>query len=306
MLDEAKSLFDMVAAAVALVRDFFLDGYIALVCIAITAPLLGALLVVRRVPLLALAVPQFAACGQAAIFWVFPVFVATFSDGVLPEPSAFLQTVASIAAVGLGMLLLFAGSARDLGSRAAIAFLVAIALRDVFFLHSPYNEVFEDLTQRGRLLTVDGARRNTVAIVSALALSFVVAVRRRNLIAAFDPDQARLLGVRPGTQRLATLLVFGLYAAIVVPIVDASVVLVLALVPPIVMRAATPSLAAYLPLSVGASVVGAQLALLFACMEGVDWPPAPALTIIVTLTSLLLALPCWLLRAHRWRAARPR
>ena len=57
--------------ALRLIRDHFADGFASLLAIAVVAPWLGVLLVLRRLPLLALAVPQMAGCGQAAAFFAF-------------------------------------------------------------------------------------------------------------------------------------------------------------------------------------------------------------------------------------------
>ncbi|MCA8971596.1 MAG: metal ABC transporter permease [Planctomycetes bacterium] len=283
-------MIEALQAAFALIREFFLDGFVALLAVAVVGPMLGAALVVRRMPLLALAVPQLAACGQAAAFWCFAMFFAKREGGVVEEPGATIQLAGSVAAVFAGMLLLMFGSARTLGARAAIAFLFAIALRDVLFLETPYDKVFEDLVHRGRLLTVDASGRNTVLAASAIVTLVLVATLRRNQVAAFDPDQARLLGAKPRVHTLATMLLFGLYCAVVVPIVDATVVLVLTLVPPIALRTAVPTLASYVPWCVATSVVAATIAFVLACTEGLDWPPGPTLTIVVTAVSLTIAI----------------
>ncbi|MCB9918617.1 MAG: metal ABC transporter permease [Planctomycetes bacterium] len=284
--------------AIELIREFFLDGFLALLAVAVVGPILGSALVVRRMPLLALAVPQLAACGQAAAFCWFALFYALRQGGVVEEPGPAVQLLGSVASVFAGMLLLMLGSSRTLGARAAIAFLFAVALRDVLFLATPYDKVFEDLVHRGRLLTVDTSGRNTVLAASVVvALVFLVTLRR-NQVAAFDPDQARLLGAKPRVHTLATMLLFGLYCAVVVPIVDATVVLVLTLVPPIALRTAVPTLASYVPWCITTSLVGAMIAFVLACTEGIDWPPGPTLTIVVTAISLTFAIVAKCMRRH--------
>lgn len=284
-------MMEAIQSSVDLIQELFLDGFLALLAVSIAAPFLGVLLVLRQMPVLGLAVPQVAGCGQAAMLFFFGLF--TVADSAHPsEPNAILQVLGALMAVLIGILALvwLARDQKFLGVHACILFLIAIALRELFFLGSPYHKIAEESIQHGRLLTVDAAGRNQVLITCAVVVLLATIFWRRLWIPAFDPAQAQLLGLRPRRSLLATLLLLGATCALCVPVIGPEVVLTLMLVPAAILRSATPSLAAYPVLSIVAGLLGSAAAFVLACTEGVDWPPGPAVVVCVIASSGIFAL----------------
>lgn len=284
MIDEILRSFE-------LIRELFFDGFLALLAVAIAAPMLGILLVLRRMPLVGLAVPQMAGCGQAATYFVFGLVASGGAHG-LAEPGAALQVAGSLAGVALGLavLMLVTRDRRFLGVHAGVAFLVAIGLSEIFYLESPYESAVEQAIQNGRLLTVGAAGRNQVVACSLLVLVASIVAWRRLWVSAFDEDQARLCGLSPRRYVGLTLVLLGVFCALCVPVVGAEVVLAVLLIPLAVLRPFTPSLRAYAPLSICASVVGSVAAFVLACSEGIDWPPGATLVLCLLASSLLVAI----------------
>ena len=287
-------------SSVELIQELFMDGFLALLAVSIAAPFLGVLLVLRQMPVLGLAVPQLAGCGQAAAFFFVALFTAT--DAAHPaEPDAIGQVLGALTAVLLGMLALvsFNRDPKFLGVHACILFLLAIALRELFLLGSTHQKAVEESIQHGRLLTVDAAGRNQVLATCAGVVLLTIALWRRLWIPAFDPAQAQLLGLPPRRSLLITLLLLGATCALCVPVVGPEVLLTLMLVPAAILRGATPTLAAYPLLAMVAGLVGSAGAFVLACAEGVDWPPGPAVVVCVLASSGVLALVLAVWRGRR-------
>lgn len=294
-------MIDVVVAAIEnameLVGDLFLDGFLALMAVAIVAPLLGTLLVLRRMPLLGLAIPQMAGCGQAAAFFLFATWV-TIDRGDPQEPDASLQLVASLGGVFVGLVVLsaFGRDRRFSGLHAGVLFLAALGLKEVFYLESPYHQIFEEAIHHGRILTVVEEGRWQVIWTSAPLVVALVAFRRPLWTTAFDADQARLNGSSPGLWSFATLMMLGAFSGLCVPVVGPDVVFTLLLVPAALIRAATPSVTLFGPLCVIAGTSGAFASIVVACAEEVNWPPAPALILCVIASSAATALVTALVR----------
>lgn len=277
--------------AMALVQELFFDGFVALMVVSAVAPALGMLLVLRRMPLLGLAIPQMAGAGQAAAFYLFATWV-TIDPAHPEEPSATLQLMASVGGVFLGLVILaaFSRDRRFSGLDAGILFLAAMALKEVFYLESPYHQIFEEAIHHGRILTVVEEGRLRVIWVSAPILVALVVFRRALWTTAFDPDQARLNRTSPALWSFVTLISLGAFCALCVPVVGPDVVLTLLLVPPALIRAASPSVGMFGPLCVIAGMTGAFASFVVACAEQVNWPPAPALILCVIASSVATAL----------------
>ncbi|MCA8942503.1 MAG: metal ABC transporter permease, partial [Planctomycetes bacterium] len=268
----------------------FFDGFVSLLAIALTAPLIGVLLVLRRMPLLGLAGPQLASCGRAGAIYVSALVGGTEATHAF-EPGHGALVAGAVVAVTIGMLAIGVSSheRRFVGTRAGIAFVVAMALQDIFYLHSPPHPGLEEATHHGHLLTVDAVGRDLVLGCCAVTLAVCWSTWRRQWISAFDPDQARLLGLSVRRELVTTLLLVGGFCAVCAPIAGPLSVFTLTLVPPVFVRAASPSLASYAPLSIVAGLLGAVAAFVLACWEQVDWPPGPAVTLCVVASSALVS-----------------
>lgn len=283
-----------------LILDLFVDGFVSLLAIAIAGPFLGALLVLRRMPLVGLAGPQLAGCGQAAAHWLF-AWIVVQPGQTDAHPNSALQLFGAAVAVTVGLVAIGFASRdrRFLGVNAAIAWIVAIALQELFYLHSPFLHAAEQAAHHGQLLTVTPNQRNLVLVCAAVVIVVGGSLWRRLWITAFDADQGRLLGFSPRRALTATLLLLGGFCAVSTPAAGPLATLTLIVIPPAILRVATPSLAAFAPLSITAGLAGSIGGMLLACCEGVDWPPGPAITVCVIASSTGLALLLRLLRLVR-------
>lgn len=286
-------MIDAVLDAIALIRELFADSFVALLCVAVAAPGLGVLLVLRRLPMLALAVPQTAACGQAAIYCL--LGSAAMSS---------LWQIAGAAAgvlLGLAIMLCTSGDRRFLGVHAGVLYLVTLGVTDILYLKSPFDAAQQEAMQHGRLLTVLPGGRNQVLLAGLAILAATVMTYRRQWVAAFDPEQSALNGRPPRRSFALTLLLIGALCATCVPVVGPEVVLALLLIPAIVLRPHAPSMRALLPLAMLAGVLGSIAAFILACTEGLDLPPTPTLAITLLAASGVVALPsaAWTRLARR-------
>ncbi|MCA9322117.1 MAG: metal ABC transporter permease [Planctomycetes bacterium] len=271
-----------------LVQLLSLDGFLAGLALAIAAPWVGTLLILRRMPFLGLAIPQLAGAGTALAWFAFPlVFPATFASPDVHDhpPTTFLLVGSTIAiVVGLLILAMMGRGGRATSSQAAIVFLIALAVAEIAWVTGPYPEMAESLARRGRLLTVLAPGRDIVIAASALAWILAISFRRPLWLSAFDRDLTRLKGSRPGTWLMITLLLSGGLAAACVPEIGPEAVLALLLIPPAVLNRASPSLAAYAPLSSLAGVIGTAAA--FHVSFARDWPLNPTLILCLLAASL--------------------
>ncbi len=301
-------MFETVLAAIqnamTLVEDLFFDGFVALMVVALVGPVLGTLLVLRRMPLLGLAIPQAAGCGQAASFFLFATWV-TVDPAQPEEPGPGMQLAASLAGVFIGLLLLalLGRDRRFSGVHAGVLFLAALGLKEIFYLESPYHQVFEEAIHHGRILTVVEAGRWQATWTGGVLFVVLLAFRRSLWTTAFDPDQSRLNGVSPALWSFATLMILGAFCGLCVPVVGAEVILTLLLVPAAIIRGATPSVALFGPLCAVAGVTGAYASFVVACAEEVNWPPAPALILCVIASSVVTAMTARIGRLFSSRAA---
>ena len=283
-------MIDSISQTITLIHELFFDGFIALLAIACVAPILGTHLVMRRMPLLALAVPQLAGAGQAASFWLFATMIAV--DTANPaQPGTWVQMLGALFGVAAGMAVLsFCGRGAQLtGAYAGLLFVVAAGLQEIFYLESPYQRFFEDAMHHGRVLTVGPEGRNLTLAIASIALFVAVAWSRPLWTTAFDPDHARLQGRSPTRWLLVILVLVGVFSALTVTVVGPEAVLALLLIPPTILRSATTSVTLYGPLASLAGILGVLLSFFVACAENIDWPLTPALILTTLLSSLLIA-----------------
>ena len=281
-------------------KDIFGNGFWSMVAVGITAPSVGTLLILRRMPFLGIAVPQVAGAGVALSFLVYPLVGASVADvmhpsDVEPPPITFQLAGAALALLlALSILALLGRRGRATGVHAAVAYLIALGLSELFLLESRYEELADQWLHHGRVLTVLPEGMYLVLAASAVALCVTILCCRAFWVTAFDSDQARLSGLSPGRWLLITLLVIGGYAALTVPEIGPEAILVMMIIPPVILRRVTPSLRAYGPLCALAGGSGAVVAFYPSWNE--DWPMGPSLTASVLATSLVMALLAWIVR----------
>ncbi|MCB9833096.1 MAG: metal ABC transporter permease [Planctomycetes bacterium] len=275
-----------------LVTQFYRDGFIAAVAVAIAGGLVGLRLGLRRLPLAGLAAPKLAALGLAAAFIL-------FAEGEADLPGELPRILCSAGTVILGMAAI-AALGRGRASTAAFAgllFVAAGAGASLLAAIAPQREVSEYLAAEGRLLTVSAADRNVVVGASGAVALVMLFFRRAFDAAAFDPDFARVIG-RPARRLfLAEIVVTSLFAALTVPRIGAPAVLAVLFIPPALIQPTAPSLGSAPWLVVLASILGILGS--FHLAIALDLPPDAALVLGVLGASLLVAATSRLVGTRR-------
>jgi len=269
----------------------------------VVAPYLGAHLVLRRMPLVALAIPQTAGCGQALAF-LLAARTLTGSSWVEDRvPTTELQLLCAFGLIVVVLLVLSLANRRSnfAGVHAGLVYLAAIALREIFFLESGGVEEVHDLLHHGRILTVGVEGRNIIAITCAVVLIAVWGARRRLWLAAFDTDEMRLQGRSPRIWMLYTYLLIAALCTFCVQELGPEVILSLMLIPPAIVRPFCPRLAYFVPLSVIAAISGSLVAFFLSVQK--DWPASPAMVASLLMTSALISLICLVWQRSRQASA---
>ncbi len=281
-----------------LVRVLCLDGFVTSLVLAVVAPWMGTLLIVRRMPFLGLAIPQLAGAGTALAWLLFPIFfpAALANPEVHEHPPTLFLLAGSGAAILVGLvgLTVMGRKGRVASSHAAIVFLVGLAAAEIAWVTGPYPEMAESSARRGRLLTVLPESRDLVVWASVIALALLIGLRRQLWLSAFDVDLARLKRLNPSVWLLITLLLLGTHAALTVPVTGPKVLLALLLIPPAVLNRAVPSLASYGPLSALAGLVGTAAGFHLSFQK--DWPLNPSVIAGLVASSLVVAVAAGLVR----------
>lgn len=154
---------------------------------------LGIYVVLRRLELLAVALPQASAAGIALSFWVSGHAHATGAEG---------HGLALLGSLGgaFGCLLLLAAVRRSPlppESRVAALYALASAATVLFVASNPAGDIELTSLLRGDLLAIADRDLARLAAVSAGIVLLFVAFRREILLASVDPEFARTLGRDP-------------------------------------------------------------------------------------------------------------
>ena len=269
-----------------LFRNAVLGGW--LVCT--VCALLGVYVVLRRIVLLGIALPQAGAAGVAFVFY------ATHHSHGDPGQAHVLALVGSLAATFAALGLLAAGSRSSrtpVEWRVAGVLAVASAATLLFVALNPTGDLEMTSLLRGELLAISNRDLATLAIAAAVILAVFALFRRELLLVSFDPEFARTIGRDP--RRWDALLYALLGVAISVGVMTAGPMVVFAFL-------VLPALAALR--------LGGGLAATFAIAAGVasvcslggfevayraDLPAGPVY--------VLLAAACWL-GASAWSRLR--
>jgi ABC-type Mn2+/Zn2+ transport system permease subunit len=272
-----------------LFRNAVLGGlFVAVLC-----SLLGIYLVLRRLVLLGVALPQAGAAGIAAAFWL-----TSHSHQTAGGHTSAL--IGSLAATFGALGLLLAGqrggrSPAEWGVGAV--FSIASAVTILLVALNPAGDLEVTNLLRGELLAISDSDLAVVIVASLCSLALFFAFSREILFASFDPDFARTIGRNPS--RADALLFLLLGGAIALGVMEAGPVVVFGflVLPPLAALRVAPGLGAAMAISaaIGAvcSVAGFSLA------YRIDLPTGP--------TSVALAAGCWLAFTAAARLAqRPR
>jgi ABC-type Mn2+/Zn2+ transport system permease subunit len=173
-----------------LFRNAVLGGLgVALLC-----AILGVFLVLRRLVLIGVALPQAGAAGIAAIFWL-----SGHGHGAA-EGTHTLALAGSLIATFVALALLVAGRrGARLPAEWAVGALFAIgsALTTLFVALNPRGDIEMAGLLRGELLAI-GSRDLTVLALAMLGIGGpFLAFRRELLLTSFDPEFARTIGCDP-------------------------------------------------------------------------------------------------------------
>jgi zinc transport system permease protein len=276
-----------------LFRNALLGGLgVALLC-----SLLGIYLVLRRLVLIGVALPQASAAGIAAVFWLTGHGHAGAADTHLLALAASLG--ATFAA--LGLLVLGQRRARSPAEWGVGAlFAISSAATILFIAINPKGDIEMAGLLRGELLAItDGDLRLVAGVLLAVGSLFFL-FRRDLLLTSFDPEFSRTLGREPVRYDLLLYLLIGGGIALGVMMAGPLVVFGFLVLPALAALRVAPGLVAAFCLSAGVAA--------FSFLGGfwiayrADLPAGP--------TCVAVAAACWAasgfamrLRARRSAAA---
>jgi ABC-type Mn2+/Zn2+ transport system permease subunit len=260
----------------ALFRNAVLGGLL----VALLCSLLGVYVVLRRLVLLGVALPQAGAAGIAAAFWL---------GGHVHNPGgvhtgALLGSLTATSGSLVFLLALQRGgrSPAEWGVGALLA--IASSATVLFVALNPTGDLEVTNLLRGELLALSDGDLVVLGVAAVLTLGLFLAFRREILLASFDPEFARTIGRNPG--RADVLLFLLLAGVIALGVMDAGPLVVFGflVLPALAALRVAPSLGAALAIS---ATIGAACSVGgFVLAYRADLPTGP--------TSVALAAGCWL------------
>ncbi len=242
---------------------------------------LGVYVVLRRLVLLGVALPQAGAAGVAAVFFA--------SGHAHPGAGAHgLALLGSFAAtLGALAMLLPRGASTPVEWRIGGVLAVASAATLLFVALSPTGDLEMTSLLRGELLAISDADLALLCPFALAATALFALFRRGILLASFDPEFARTLGLDPRRYDAVLYLVLGATIALGVMTVGPLVVFAFLVLPALAALRLAPSLAGALIVGAG---LGAALSLGgFWVAYHADLPAGPV--------DVLLAAAAWLATA---------
>jgi len=173
-----------------LFRNAILGG----LAVALLCGVLGVYLVLRRLVLIGVALPQAGAAGIAAIFW------ATGHGHAGAQGTHALALAGSLAATFLALVLLVAarrGARVPAEWGVGALFAVASALTTLFVALNPRGDIEMAGLLRGELLAITSGDLTVLAIALLGIGAPFFGFRRELLLTSFDPEFARTIGRDP-------------------------------------------------------------------------------------------------------------
>jgi len=271
-----------------LFRNAILGGLgVALLC-----SVLGVYLVLRRLVLIGVALPQAGAAGIAAVFWL-------TGHGHAGAGAAHGIALAGSLAATFGALgALVAGQRRSRSPAewgVGALFAITSAATILFIAMNPKGDIEMAGLLRGELLAITGDDLRVLTAVLVAVASLFFLFRRDLLLTSFDPEFARTLGRDPSRYDLLLYLLIGGGIALGVITAGPLVVFGFLVLPALAALRIAPGLGSAFAISAGL----AALSFLggFAVALRADLPAGPA--------CVAMAAGCWLLAslAARLRAA---
>jgi ABC-type Mn2+/Zn2+ transport system permease subunit len=175
--------------------DFLFRNALAgglLVCV--LCAVLGIYVVLRRLSLLGVALPQAGAAGVALAFWASQ---HGHAGGAETHGVALAGSVAFTFAALLAVLWVGARSRLPTDSRIAAVFAVSSALTVLLVALDPGGDFEVTSLLRGELLAISDFDLGLLALVATLTGALFLLFRREILLASVDPDFSRSLGRDP-------------------------------------------------------------------------------------------------------------
>jgi ABC-type Mn2+/Zn2+ transport system permease subunit len=200
-----------------LFRNAILGGLgVALIC-----SVLGVYLVLRRLVLIGVALPQASAAGVAAMFWL------TGHGHGGGESTHLLALLGSLVATFAALALLVLGRRRAHSPAewsVGALFAISSAATILFIALNPKGDVEMAGLLRGELLAITAADLHALGIALVVIGSLFFLFRRDLLLTSFDPEFARTLGREPS--RYDALLYFLIGGGIALGVMTAGPLLV--------------------------------------------------------------------------------
>lgn len=274
----------------------FLDGFLSTLFAAFVLPAIGTLLILRKMPFVAVAVPGIAGAGVAFSYFIWPMIFAIAYE-TLDPPSTFFQNFCAFLFLALGLYWLASRGSRDrIESGAALLFVVTLALSEILLLDSIYDEFSHRWLHHGHVLSVLEEGRTRVIGTCLILIALAGFYRRELWLTAIDREQATLSGLPEKRWLLIQLFLAGLASGIIVPELGPQVVLGLLLIPATISFPAARSLSGYAWTCSTIGIVSALLTFWISMVQ--DWPIAPALIVVLALVSLTHRV----IKQRYWRA----
>lgn len=236
----------------------FAAGIAGVVC-----PLLGVFLFLRRASFQGVALPQFATAGMVLGYLCLPWWIENLGAGAdaLPtlheHPHDLVGYQIAWAALGTAIgLAALVSAARRRGSepaRIAAAFAIAIACTYLIGSDSPFGKEHVEELVRGEILFLGSGEVTVIGVVLGLAAAALLWLRRPLLLASFDPESARVLGLSTTKYEVVLALITGAVVVVGTMTLGPTVLFGLLTLPPLVARRYAKSMGSFLAI---ASIAG--------------------------------------------------
>jgi len=223
------------------------SAILALVC-----PLVGAHLMLRRRVFLGLTLPQIAACGVAATFWLHHALGFAHGSG----SERLLATAGSLIFTLAGMGLLAYLDRHSTGSpegRLAAAYALASAVTILFVVFNPAGELEILNLLKGEVISLSKEELKLLALVYGIVYFGLVLFRREFLLNSFDHDLSFLLTGGSVQWSLWLYVLCGFSIAVGVIMAGPLLVFGFMVLPPLAARTLARGMGSFLSLS---SIIG--------------------------------------------------
>jgi manganese/iron transport system permease protein len=258
---------------------FMQRALVAVLLIGVLAGTTGVLVVLRRLAFLA----------DALTHTIFPGIVIAFLTG----HSLLLGALA----FGLLSALLLSGltTRRGVGQDAALAILLTSFFAVGVALVSRSRGFTADLAGLlfGRVLAIQPADLVQMAVVAAVVLLTLAALRKELLLRAFDPEGSAALGYSTAVLDLILNLAVALVVVMAVKAVGTVLVIAMLVVPAATARLVTDRVAAMTAVSVALGAIAGWLGLAVSYQASIEWDvslAAGATVVVLLVCFFLLAL----------------